>query len=348
MTRRSRELTAEQRSCVSWPRFGPHVENEVQARQVLNAEHASRAAASIGLTWLVHVDVDELFYVSSPDAFAAHFAAMDKRGVDHVTYANHEGVPEADDDALPDYFCETTLFRVHHLTIAMTPDAQKCMQWWQARTRHGQYLLCYDNGKAAVRLNGGAVSPTSVHGWSCAAKPLVKRTALADARHLDVGNVLPLAEPCILHYVACGRGWLGSKYEILGDFPDAWFGGALPIAPSFHLDARDAACGEGDALGEMYTSHVAAPNAATVAAHVLAGVCRRYVTPQEVLGAGRARPPDVAPADVAPAAVAPAAVAAKERFAPAAATPARPGPAGKEDYTYEKAWILAAAANRFL
>ena len=30
----------------------------------------------------------------------------------------------------------------------------------------GQYLLCYDNGKSAVRLDCGPVVPLSVHKWS--------------------------------------------------------------------------------------------------------------------------------------------------------------------------------------
>ena len=42
--------------------------------------------------------------------------------------------------------------------------------------------------------------------------------------------------PCA---VTCGFAWFLSKYAMLGDFPDAWFGGPLPIEPSFHLDARD-------------------------------------------------------------------------------------------------------------
>jgi hypothetical protein len=39
--------------------------------------------------------------------------------------------------------------------------------------------------------------------------------------------------------VVCGERWFRSKYLMLGRFPDSWFGGRLPIEPSFHLDARD-------------------------------------------------------------------------------------------------------------
>jgi hypothetical protein len=39
--------------------------------------------------------------------------------------------------------------------------------------------------------------------------------------------------------VTCGFRWLTDKYKILGDFPNHWYGGLLPIAPSFHLRSRD-------------------------------------------------------------------------------------------------------------
>ena len=39
--------------------------------------------------------------------------------------------------------------------------------------------------------------------------------------------------------VVCGLPWFTTKYEILGSFPDSWFGDKLPIEPCFHLDARD-------------------------------------------------------------------------------------------------------------
>lgn len=181
--------------------------------------------------------IDELFYASSRNVLLNHFAALDAAEIGHVTYANHEGVPERVD--APDYFQAVTLFRVNHLTIPMSRGAQQAMHWWKSRTRHGQYMLCYDNGKSAVRLVDG-VAPASVHSWNLPGSSLRRRTALADPRSFKADDFESgLDEPCILHYVACGKFWLRTKYEILGRFDDAWFGGALPIAPSFHLDARD-------------------------------------------------------------------------------------------------------------
>ena len=122
------------------------------------------------------------------------------------------------------------------------------MRWWEARTGHGQYLLVYDCGKSAVRVSPG-VRAASVHAWALppatgpaaagaagAALPRA-RTALADPRRLDLTALRTAHEwPCVLHYVTCGAAWLRDKYEALGPFQASWAG--LPIAPSFHLDAR--------------------------------------------------------------------------------------------------------------
>ena len=75
--RRTPAALARQRAtCACWARFGGHAADEVQARQCLNAEDAARDARAAGLRWLVHVDVDEVFFAAGPDAMAAHFAGL--------------------------------------------------------------------------------------------------------------------------------------------------------------------------------------------------------------------------------------------------------------------------------
>lgn len=70
--------------------------------------------------------------------------------------------------------------------------------------------------------------------------PLVHRSALVDPRELRFNDLLECSDPCVLHYPSCGLAWLRDKYRLLGNFPSSWFGGKLPIAPCFHLDARNA------------------------------------------------------------------------------------------------------------
>lgn len=69
---------------------------------------------------------------------------------------------------------------------------------------------------------------------------LVNRVAMADPRELRFDEVLECSDPCVLHYPCCGLDWLRDKYRLLGNFPSSWFDGKLPIAPCFHLDARNA------------------------------------------------------------------------------------------------------------
>ena len=210
------------------------------------------------IDWILHIDSDELFYIST-GSVRDHFADLYRDNVWQMTYLNHEGVPEemGDSDKCSynnsgsrekasallnenDYFAKITLFRRHHLEVPMSRAARDGMQYWESRTRHGQYMLCYDNGKSAVRVVKGA-RPRSVHSWMLPdPKNMPSKTALVDPRALDLSRIRRCSDPCILHYVVCGLQWLKAKYEMLGAFEDAWFGGMLPIAPSFHLDARDA------------------------------------------------------------------------------------------------------------
>lgn len=174
-----------------------------------------------------------------------------------MTYANHEAVPHREN--VLDYFSEVDLFRVNHLVLPLSHEIGESTRFWRRRTGHGQYMLAYDNGKAAVRVLPERVVPQSVHRWralkpeeklrlACSrdgegggeAPQLVNRSAMADPRELNFEQVLECVDPCVLHYTGCGFDWLRDKYRLLGNFPSSWFGGKLPIAPCFHLDARDA------------------------------------------------------------------------------------------------------------
>lgn len=182
-----------------------------------------------------------------------------------MTYANHEAIPPH--EGVMDYFSEVDLFRVNHLVLPLSRAVGESTRFWRRRTSHGQYMLAYDNGKAAVRVLPGRVVPQSVHRWrtlrpeeklrlegtggegASEAPELVNRSAMADPRELNFDQVLECGDPCVLHYTSCGLDWLRDKYRLLGNFPSSWFGGKLPIAPCFHLDARNA-----------MVDHTASPN----------------------------------------------------------------------------------------
>eukprot|EP00753_Platysulcus_tardus_P006617 PLAT14358.1.p1 GENE.PLAT14358.1~~PLAT14358.1.p1 ORF type:complete len:482 (+),score=167.72 PLAT14358.1:39-1448(+) len=338
-----------ERCCSQWPRLARCFEEDVQSRQLLNAELAVQLALAAGLRWLLHIDIDELFFLEEGAADVdAHFAAMEEKSAGQVTYANDEGVPERSD--IGDYFREVTLFRRHHATLPLTASARAAMHWWQSRTKHGQYLLFYDCGKSAVRLLPG-VLPASVHSWrlpaDCALRSL---SCMPDARKLDLSTVLPRAPATVLHFPCCGWRWLSSKYAQLGDFEDAWFGGQLPIAPSFHLDARDAFKRGDDAARALFLQQLLAGGSrdgAAVDAQLAAGVCRRLTAVADALPKLPPRPLQLL-------------VGEKEALAEPPRTVDAPGAsharaggadgaaAAPAEFTYDKAWLIASIARDYL
>lgn len=87
-----------------------------------------------------------------------------------------------------------------------------------------------------------------------------------------------LFSPCLVCVLAvtCGLQWFLQKYRILGDFESAWFGGRLPIAPSFHLDARDAVLHKREAktsAEQLYRQQVLFP----AAAGEVSGIASRHL-----------------------------------------------------------------------
>jgi len=244
----------QQQHCPASYRQAAHVrEHEVQVRQLLNVEMCEVLAAQQGLRWILHIDMDELFYLgpqANSSAVALHFASLEAQNIGTLTYANHEAVPETVDCV--DYYRALTLFRRHHFQLQLSTATTAGMNYWTQRTTYHQYFLLYDCGKSASRTGIGAL-PSSVHQFKLAkirsgneAKDsLQARAALIDPRHLSLESVLHLQDgyPCVLHYGCPGISWLHDKYSILGNFPDYWKmldGTDLPIAQSFHLECRDA------------------------------------------------------------------------------------------------------------
>lgn len=280
---RSAGLLEEQRArCASFPELGaPELFNkEVSARQMLDAELAMALAPSLGCSWVVCLDSDELFFTQE-SSVVPHFERLAADGVDQMTYLNHEGVPEVAET--PDYFATTTLFRRHHFVVPLSNQARLGLRFWMDRSKRGQYLLFYDNGKSACHTGIPGAKPRSQHLWSL---PAGRKscTALADARRLDVEGFRACEDPCILHFPVCGLGWLQSKYRVLGHFPDAWLG-KVNVPVSFHSDCRDAASADAEAatsgsdgggrMEDLFRREVLLDDAAEAARQISCGSCMR-------------------------------------------------------------------------
>lgn len=183
------------------PAIVAYRDHEVMARQLLNEAVALREARRQGLTWLLHLDADELFFV---DSLQSHFRQLDAAGVTSCIYRNHEAVPESEQIADP--FREVTLFKLNPAVCGGHPTS---------------FFNCYTVGKPAVRVDA-ALMPTDVHSFPTAR-----------------GTAWKVSFPCVLHYPNCGFEHFLAKYRALGNFSDKVFGYRRQGFQRFHLHARD-------------------------------------------------------------------------------------------------------------
>jgi len=210
-------LRSQQRSAMPeiFAEMEPFLTKEVMARQVVNAAFALDIAARSGADWLLHIDIDELFYSETP--LREHLRRVPEQ-VGRITYLNFEAVPESPN--CRDYFNSVTLFKKNPRICR-----SQALSEWQSRISRPEYFLAYDHGKSAVRVGPGA-RVNGVH--SFVPPPLAP-------------GVRTLAEPAILHYPHCTFDGFLQKYHHRGAFSDSYFD-RVPRIP-FHLSARDAVLG---------------------------------------------------------------------------------------------------------
>ena len=248
--------------------MGPSVEREVMARQVLNASLAMRRARQDGCDWLLHIDIDELFW-SPHESAADHFGALKTAPFDVVVYRNYEAVPEADDVADP--MREVTLFKTPPARLARLPAASVATVVARfPRFATGPFNL-YSNGKSAVRLRAEGLEPQGVHIFG---RPGGSTPHAVSDQHF------------ILHYACCGFQTFVDKYRTLGRFADRWWDRydiAAAIGP-FHLQARDVVMGgDRDAALAFYRDRIALEDPEAVATLIAAGVLERITGPADAL-----------------------------------------------------------------
>lgn len=164
------------------------IHKEVMARQVLNAATAISMARQQSIDWIVHLDVDELFFpgertdarssgvepageslrssqrtdahVRSLIRVDEHFLSLEDRGLHGVVYANHEAAPEVEDVELP--FRDITLFKVNPLAPLRIDagEADRAVR----EERRGLFHF-YANGKSSARV-AAHLRPRGVHEFS--------------------------------------------------------------------------------------------------------------------------------------------------------------------------------------
>ena len=198
----------------SYDTYSPYVDKEVMARQILNTDVAIDYCLMNGVDWLMHLDIDELFY-SPNESVKEHFTKMLSSGVGNVMYVNYEGVPEK--IFINDYFKEVTLFKRNPLCLT---NEQRAYVRGSKKFLHGnKYFLLYTGHKSAVHLND---------------KVLVGGVHHFISPEQEALSYMPI----ILHYPICGFDFFWTKYKMLGYFPDTWFD-KTEIKIPFHLEARN-------------------------------------------------------------------------------------------------------------
>ena len=132
---------------------------------------------------------------------------------------------------------------------------------------------------------------------------------------------------------------------MLGNFQDAWFGGRLPIAPSFHLDARDAVL-RGD-VDSIWNSQVVFKDVEALKEHVEAGVLLRLYRPREIL-LGRKEPIRTEKKVAVPKKKNSGETTNGETKDNPEKTKKEKEKEKKNEFTYSKAWMMSQAVQNFL
>jgi hypothetical protein len=250
-----------------------YIDSEVIARQMLNVEIAVGLALEKRMDWLLHIDVDELFYTPN-QSVQDHFQSLAGTGVQGVIYLNYEAVPEK--VVIEDYFREVTLFKKPQWTFAGKCPTEKQREISLSEKQRELvkdipqfprgFFHFYGNGKSAARLNPELL-PAGVHRFRLAVGALT--------RTIEKGG------PTILHYPCCGFDSFWQKHT-LRKFPDKWLG--KYEIPRIYLEAQDVVSrGDKKAAGEFYEKHFVLSDLAAINALIENGLLCRILEPSNVL-----------------------------------------------------------------
>ena len=196
----------ETRAYKRYAHFRDRIQAEPMARQILNAEIALEMAKKDDIDWILHIDIDELFYCPN-QSVGRHFAHLENRGLFCQRYLNYEGIPEY--ESIDDYFLEVTLFKKN-------PRFFSVRQFANFRKYINKKLFNYYKiGKMAARVD--AVLIPGIHDF-------IFREPYADKESAKHDVNLVSSNPIILHYPCCGFDFFWQKFKRLGDFDPDSFG----------------------------------------------------------------------------------------------------------------------------
>ena len=230
-----------------------HIENTVGARQLLNIEFGVNVAMKEGIDWLLHIDIDELFYIKNRN-LKGHLELLTESGKDAAIYYNYEAVPSGFD--IDDYFEQVHDFK-KPIKLLKHQNISRKGVWPEGR----RYFNFYVNGKSMARVSPG-IYPLGAHRWANEKGPL---------------NKALFFNPCILHFAVCGYNIFEQKYRHRGNFSDFRIDKDLrKSGADLDLDARDAfVSGDLEEARKIYRDRVMM-DAGTRQKLYQAGVLKRF------------------------------------------------------------------------
>jgi hypothetical protein len=232
--------------------------SQVVVRQMLNVEIANQLAMRQGIDWLLHIDLDELFYCPT-QTLHEHFQELTDRGIRIVTYRNDEALVETME--IEDYFKEVTLFKKN--TLAPVPPSLRARQNRILRSipqLNPNFFLFYNVGKAAARTGENLVQ-SSVHTFIYLTREngeQLNADFTSGASAAPSTDTTTSEDAVILHYPCCGFEHFWNKYVSRGNFEDKWLD-RVEIAPflPFHIEARNTVMrGDREEARELYRKRV--------------------------------------------------------------------------------------------
>nr|QEO74857.1 hypothetical protein [uncultured bacterium] len=282
-----RQLWGKTKQYALRPEFRRFINSQVVVRQMLNVEIANQLALRQGIDWLLHIDLDELFYCPN-QTLQEHFQNLTDRNINNVTYLNHEAVVERGD--IDDYFREATLFKKN--TAAPVPPSLRARQNRVIKSIpqfNPNFFLFYNVGKAAARPAENLMH-SSVHTFFYLTKEnahyLNSDFTSGASSGPQAGSTIS-ADAVILHYPCCGFEHFWNKYVSRGNFEDKWLD-RIEIAPflPFHIEARNTVMrGDKEAARELYHRRVVINDQAIIDRLIESELACRIHEPSRLLAA---------------------------------------------------------------
>ncbi|MDO6685866.1 MULTISPECIES: alpha-amylase family glycosyl hydrolase [unclassified Agarivorans] len=229
-------------------------DQEAMVRQEANLRFALKKASKDKVSWLLHIDIDELFYVPTYDA-KAHFNEVAKSGKKNILYANAEALIDSKNTTriLP----SSKLFKRNFFKQnkwVFTQAQRDLLKSLGIKPEH--FFHYYQNGKSAVHLDQG-IEVMDVHNFKTKTPPYLWEQDQAK----------------VLHFPCPTYDSFEKKYQRLGLFSNQWRGSPRDglFISKLHTQSRDVAA-QGVKLKEFYTSNFSLEDPATIASLQQAGL----------------------------------------------------------------------------